>query len=234
MRRSRSWRRITASSSVNGFAGDDAGANLSPGILDGVVADLDGYLAREKLAKVALVGHSMGGLLAMKIALAHPGDVGRVMIVDSLPFYGRLFGPQMTVAAITPRAQAMRDMMRAQYGKPADPATGAALAASMAIKPASRAAVQAWVAKADTRVAAQAMYEDLTTDVSADLPRIAAPVTLIVPYNATVPQASVDALYRDAYKGTPKLTVVEIGDAAHFVMLDQPEAFAQAVDAFLR
>src|SRR3954471_5685660 len=28
---------------VNGFGGDAPGANLKPGILDGVVADLDGY-----------------------------------------------------------------------------------------------------------------------------------------------------------------------------------------------
>lgn len=219
---------------VNGFGGDAPGANLSPGILDGVVADLHGYLARETLTKVALVGHSMGGLLALKTALAHPGDVGRIMIVDSLPFYGRLFGPQMTVAAIEPRARAMRDMMVARYGKPADLAADSALAAQMAATPAARDAVAAWVAKADMRVSGQAMYEDLTTDVSADLPRITAPVTLVVPYNATLPQATVDTLYRDAYKGTATLNVVEVADAAHFVMLDRPQVFARALEDFLR
>ena len=30
---------------VNGFGGDDPGANLKPGILDGIVADLHGWLA---------------------------------------------------------------------------------------------------------------------------------------------------------------------------------------------
>ena len=30
---------------LNGFAGDDPGANLQPGVLDGVVADLHTYLA---------------------------------------------------------------------------------------------------------------------------------------------------------------------------------------------
>lgn len=219
---------------VNGFGGDDAGANLSPGILDGVVADLHGYLARQTLAGVPVVGHSMGGLLAMKFALAHPADVSRIMIVDSLPFYGRLFGPGMTSALIEPRARMMRDAMTARFGQPVDPAAAEALANQMALKPDSRTRVKAWMAKADARVGAQAMYEDLTTDVTADLPRIAAPMTLVVPYNAMLPQAQVDALYRDAYKGTRALSVVEIGDAAHFVMLDQPAAFAKAVDDFLR
>ncbi|MBI0473956.1 alpha/beta hydrolase [Sphingomonas sp. MA1305] len=219
---------------VNGFAGDAPGANLSPGILAGVVADLHGYLAAQKLAGVPVVGHSMGGLLAMQFALAHPGDVGRIMIVDSLPFYGRLFGPTMTPAMIEPRAKMMREAMAARYGKPADPAATAALANQMALKPESRAKVTAWVGQADARVGAQAMYEDLTTDLTADLPKLRAPVTLVVPYNAMLPQAQVDALYRGAYAGTPTLSVVEIGDAAHFVMLDQPEAFAKALDDFLR
>ena len=45
-------------------------------------------------------------------------------------------------------------------------------------------------------------------------------------------KAQADALYKTAYAETPHVTFVDIGDAAHFVMLDQPEAFARAVDAF--
>ena len=218
---------------VNGFGGDDPRANLSPGVLDGVVADLHAFISRERIAGAAVVGHSLGGLLALKLAAAHPGDAGRVMIVDALPFYGMLFGPGMTPAVIEPRAAMMRDAMKAGYGKPADPARSQALVNAMALKPSSRALVLGWTGKADARVGAQAMYEDLTTDVTADLPRIAVPLTLVVPYNDTLPQAQVDALYRGAYKGLPHLTVVEVPDAAHFVMLDQPEAFARALAAFL-
>src|ERR1700712_1707631 len=64
---------------VNGFGGDDAGANLKPGVLDGVVADLDAYIARNKLTNAAVIGHSMGGLIGMMLAKAHPGDVGKLM-----------------------------------------------------------------------------------------------------------------------------------------------------------
>ena len=218
---------------VNGFGGDDPRGNLAPGILDGVVADLHAYLARERLTRAAVVGHSLGGLVAMKLALAHPGDAGRLMIVDSLPFYGRLFGPSVTPAMLAPRAAAMRDAMAAQYGKPADPAAIGQVADALALKPDSRVAVRRWMAAADPRVSGQAMYEDLSTDVTADLPRLTMPVTLVVPYNDTLPQAKVDALYRGAYAGTPRLSVVEVPDSAHFVMLDQPTAFRAALDAFL-
>eukprot|EP01035_Chromulina_nebulosa_P061256 gene61256-83791_t len=60
---------------VNGFGGDDPGANLKPGILDGIVADLHAYQAKNALTGAAMVGHSMGGLVGMMLARAHPGDV---------------------------------------------------------------------------------------------------------------------------------------------------------------
>lgn len=220
---------------VNGFGGEDARGNTAPGILEGIVADLDGYIARQKIGPVAVVGHSMGGLVTLMLARAHPGDVAKAMIVDSLPFVGEIFVPGATVAMVEPRAKAMRDAMIASYGKPADPAIARGTANGLALKPASRAAVAAWFAKADPRVSGQAMYEDLTTDLRPDMARIATPITVVYPWNDMGPtKAAADALYRRAYAGAPKVDFVDIGDAAHFVMLDQPEAFRAAVTAFAK
>ena len=46
---------------VNGFGGDAPGANLKPGILDGIVADLDGYIVRNRIKDTAIVGHRWAG-----------------------------------------------------------------------------------------------------------------------------------------------------------------------------
>ena len=70
---------------INGFGGDAPQANLQPGILAGTVTELDAYLAKEHMRGAAVVGHSMGGLIALMLAKAHPGDVSRLMIVDALP-----------------------------------------------------------------------------------------------------------------------------------------------------
>ena len=98
---------------VNGFAGDAPGANLAPGVLDGIVADLDAYLVTEKVGPVPIVGHSMGGLIALMMARAHPGRVSRLMIVDALPYIGLLFSPAATVPLVEPQAKAMRDAIAA-------------------------------------------------------------------------------------------------------------------------
>src|SRR3546814_14924484 len=76
---------------VNGFGGGDPGKNLAPGILDGIVADLDAFMAANKLSGAAVVGHSMGGLVGLMLAKAHPGDVGKLMVVDALTYVGVIY-----------------------------------------------------------------------------------------------------------------------------------------------
>jgi pimeloyl-ACP methyl ester carboxylesterase len=217
---------------VNGFGGDAPGANLKPGILDGIVADLDSYMTHDSIESAAIVGHSLGGLVGLMLAKAHPDRVSRLMVVDSLPFYGMVFGPAATVAMIEPRGKAMRDQMIAAYGKPADAAQAEAVANSLTLKPESRARVKAWAMAADPRVTGEAMYEDLTTDLRPDLATIKTPITLVYPWAAAVPKERADMLYKGAYAAAPAMTYVDIGDSAHFIMLDQPAAFAAALTAF--
>jgi len=47
------------------------------------------------------------------LAIQHPEDVDRLMIVDSLPFFGVFFGAKDT-AAVAPQAAAMRDSILAE------------------------------------------------------------------------------------------------------------------------
>jgi len=218
---------------VNGFSGDAPGGNLKPGILDGVVSDLDTYIASNNIKGAGIVGHSMGGLIGLMFAKAHPDHVSRLMIVDSLPFFGVLFGPTATVATVEPQGKAMRDQIAATYGKPADQAQAEATANRLALKPESRARVKAWVLAADPRVSGEAVYEDLTTDLRGDLAAIKTPITLVYPWAETGPtKAMAEPLYRGAYAAAPNVTFVDVRDSAHFVMLDQPAAFAAALKVF--
>jgi pimeloyl-ACP methyl ester carboxylesterase len=218
---------------VNGFGGDDPRANLAPGILDGMVADLHGLIGEHKLGKAAVVGHSLGGLAGMMLAKAHPQDVTRLMVVDALPFVGSAFVPGSTVETLRSQAEAFRSQMASAYGKPQSAGVSDAIAATQAAKPESRAKVSLWVRAADPRVSAQALYEDMLTDLRPALPAIATPITLIYPWSASLPKARADALYRGEYAGTPNIRFVEVSDSQHFVMLDQPEAFRAALTAFL-
>lgn len=217
---------------VNGFAGDAPGANLSPGVIDGAVSDLHGYIQAHKLAGAKVVGHSLGGLVALDLAKAHSSDASALLIVDALPYVGDIFLPGVTVTQVEPKARAMRDQMVASYGKPA--ADALRTASSMAVTPAAQAKIATWMANSDSRVAGEAMYEDMTLDLRPALAAIKTPITLVYPTSGATPKATTDAFYRSEYAKAPAITYVPIADSGHFVMLDQPNRFAEAVLAFVK
>jgi pimeloyl-ACP methyl ester carboxylesterase len=223
---------------VNGFGGDDPRANLRPGVLNGIVSDLRRLIIEQRLESPAIVGHSMGGLAGLMLAARHPGSVGRLMVVDALPYFGVLMAPpgtDATVAMVEPRAAQMRNAVAASYGKPADPAAAEANVAGMTLKPEHRSNLRTWAMASDPRVAAQAMYEDLTTDMRPELEHIRAPVTVVYAWNQNFPRKEpAAAFFGREYAGLRAVKVTEVGESAHFVMLDQPAAFQAALAEFLR
>ena len=218
---------------VNGFGGDDPRANTGAGLLDGIVTDLSGYLASNHVAPAAVVGHSMGGLIGLMMARQHPAQVGRLMVVDALPFYGMLFGPQTTVAMVQGQGATMRDAIVAGYGHPADPAMVQRTAQGLAATPAAQAQVAGWAGHADPRSVGWAMYEDLTRDMRPDLAGIQTPVTMVFAKNRAGSPMDADPIYRGAYATLPHVTFVPVENTAHFIMLDQPQAFQAALMQFV-
>lgn len=218
---------------VNGFGGDDPRGNLQPGILDGIVGDLHTLITGAKLGAVPVVGHSMGGLVSLMLARAHPEDVQKALIVDALPFISTIFAPAATAESIKPQAERMRTQMAGLYGKPFPAQLAQMLAQQNALKPASRDKVAAWSSKADMRVSGQAIYEDMITDLRSDLPKIATPITVLVPWTAARGEDATLGFYRSQYAGALKVTLQGVGDSGHFIMLDQPAVFERALATFL-
>lgn len=218
---------------VNGFGGDDPRGNLQPGILDGIVGDLHTLITGAKLGAVPVVGHSMGGLVSLMLAKAHPEDVKKALIVDALPFYSVVLAPSATVDSIKQQAGMMRAQLTGLYGKPFPPQIAQILAQQMALTPAAREKIAGWTTQADMRVSGQAIYEDMQTDLRPDLPKIATPITVLVPWTAARGEAATLGFYRSQYAGAPKVTIQGMCDSGHFLMLDQPEAFERALATFL-
>src|SRR5919106_1770593 len=59
---------------------------------DQMADDVRAFLAHQELPAAAVIGHSMGGKVAMRLALAHGEEVERLVVVDVAPVaYGRGF-----------------------------------------------------------------------------------------------------------------------------------------------
>ena len=215
-----------------GFAGEPAGPNATGPILSPVVEQLHQYITDNHLQPLPVIGHSMGGLLALMLAQA-PEDVSKLLIVDTLPFYGLVFNPAATVDSIRPQAQAMHGQFVAmpndQFAESAPAFTN-----RLVKDPEGQRLVTASSIASDRTVFANAMLEDLGTDIRPQLATIKTPMTLLYPYEtAEGPADQVTALYTTAYAAKPNLKVTRIDDSRHFIMYDQPTAFDKAVQVFL-
>jgi pimeloyl-ACP methyl ester carboxylesterase len=80
------------------------------------------------------------------------------------------------------------------------------------------------------------MYEDMTTDLRAELHKIKTPVTVLYPWDASsgFPHEATDKLYQENFTALPNKAIVCIDGSFHFIMLDQPEKFAAQVEIFLK
>lgn len=219
---------------VNGFANDDPGGNLTAGLLEGLVADLHAFLSGEGLEQAIIIGHSFGGLVALKLALTHPNDAGALMIVDSLPFVGVMLSKEATAEKIEPIANDMRGSMQSRYGEPPDEDWILRVAEHNALLPNSRFRIAEWAREADPRVAGQMLYEGLTTDLREYLSSINIPVIVLYAWSAeTLSRQRADELYQDAYQALPRISYAAISNSGHFIMLDQPTVFAIEVCQFI-
>ncbi|HEU0135611.1 MAG TPA: alpha/beta hydrolase, partial [Allosphingosinicella sp.] len=77
---------------VAGFAGTPSAGNGTGPVAASVAAEVARYIASGRLNRPAIVGHSMGGSIAMMVGARHPGSVGKVMVVDMLPSPAGTFG----------------------------------------------------------------------------------------------------------------------------------------------
>ena len=219
---------------VAGFGGSDAGPNKADGdMLPALVAEMVQYVAG--LDRPAVIGHSLGGLIALEVAAQSPAAVSRVLVVDALPFFALTISPAATVDMAKQMATMMRNQLMAQTD--AQYSASAPMTATRLAKSATgRASVAKWASASDRTVVAKAMSEDLVTDVRPQLPQIKAKTTVLYAFDATMglPQATIDSLYSDAYGRLAGVDLKRIGDSYHFIMLDQPDAFSREVDAFLK
>lgn len=215
---------------VAGFAGEPARANGAGEVVVPTAEDVDGYIVAQHLAPATLIGHSLGGTIALYLAETHPDHVKKAMLVDTLPYFGTLMGgPNATVQSMKPVAHAIR------AGEKMPPQARAQMMASMATSPADKALVTGWSEASDPSVVGRALADDLALDLRPGLAKLSVPVTLLYPDYAPmhVPPGATDRMYRAVYAAAPRMTFVPIHDSLHFIMLDQPQQFAAALDGFL-
>ncbi|HEV3088051.1 MAG TPA: alpha/beta hydrolase [Candidatus Elarobacter sp.] len=209
-------------------------------LFDRFTNDFWSFIGAQKIARPVVVGHSLGGTLAILLGEQHPDRLRGIVAVDGLPIFPgmeRVSAEQRTAGAQAAATQiaAQTHQQLLDFEKGYMKSAGGVIDAQLGDQLADL------EAKSDPAAVAQWLKEDLSSDLRPDLAKISVPLLEIVPYygpdlaNAPV-QYTEDqkgTYYRALLGGAPKVQVVTVSPARHFAMLDQPDRVFTLIDAFL-
>ena len=219
------------------LAGFDGRPAMPGTTLASLRQELRDLIVTKHLEKPVLVGHSLGGTLALAFAAEDSALISGVVAIDGLPVFPgtenagsdrRALGEsaRAQLAGQTPQQfAAYQQTYMKQYG-------------SIDERIATRLAEQS--SRSDAAATADFAAQVLELDLRPRLAGISVPVVEISPFYAPdfasmgIDEQRKAEYYRMLLGGVRDLEVVSISPARHFVMFDQPEKFARTLDAALR
>lgn len=218
--------------------GFDGRASIPGDMLDAVRKSLGELISARRLDDAVLVGHGLGGVLALAVAEDLPQSIGGVVSLDGLPVVAGTEGlaPEnraLLADGIIKRATGLSPAQYAQQQQQYLRGAG--------VLDIGRADEMAKLtSKSDPAAAVVYTAARTALDLRPALSKISAPVLVIAPWfdlDETDPNSTMDGkvgYYRELMAGAPKVEVVAIPNTRHYAMIDQPQRFTDTLRAFLK
>jgi len=218
-----------------GFGGTRALS--SDRLLATVREDIASYIRDKHLDHPVIIGHSLGGFLALWLAETNPDLPSKVISVEGLPYISAILNPAITPEAVQTNTIAMLKSFAAANDDQFKQLQRQSIEA-MVTSPANVEREMKVATTADRGAFTEAMLEMTVTDLRPDLKKIQAPTRVLgawiayKPYGAT--HDSSTQLYTAQFPNAPAVKLVMSDTAKHFIQLDAPDWFYNQVDQFLQ
>ncbi|MDM4768397.1 alpha/beta hydrolase [Pelomonas sp. SE-A7] len=204
--------------------------------LNSMRQQLQSYVDDKKLAKPVVMGHSLGGALALMLGSEAPQRFERLVIVDALAFIGAVRDPNATAESLKPMLQGMRQQMAAASDEQAA-AQVKAMAPGMTNNAQGIERVVAWGLSSDRATTAQAMTELWGTDLRPQLSKIQVPTLVLGSWAAYKPmgatQESTRKIFETQYANLKGVDIRMSEAGYHFLMWDDADWLVGAVKGFI-
>jgi len=202
---------------------------ITPWTIDAIVAALERVFA-EETAPLAVMGWSLGGVVALSWALAHPGRIRRLALVAT--------SPRFVADEAWPHAMAPQTLAR--FGDELRVAWKLTLRRFLSLQVQGSAAGRATLATLQQQIFARGEPDSATlqaalatlsnADLRSDVGRIAIPTLVVAGERDTLAPPGVAAWLARAL---PAAELLCLPGAGHLPFLSHPDAFRDAVLAFL-
>jgi pimeloyl-ACP methyl ester carboxylesterase len=188
--------------------------------------DLLEYIDQEGLNGITLIGHSMGGNLAVDLAASIPDKVSRIILVDAIPCMRELMMPGVSADQIqydSPYNAQVLNMNDDAFEQMAG-----MMVENMVSRQDKKELLKSWILNSDRETYVYGYTDLLKLDLRESLKAIAAPVLIL---GASFPDREmVMRNFSDQYYNLSHKTIMIAPDSKHFVMFDAPEWFYEKVN----
>lgn len=211
--------------------GDSARADPKTYAWKTFAEDVNALVEKLDLRDYVLVGHSMGGMVSLVHAAAHPARIGRLIIVDSVMLMPMERVNRMHAFGQMPaRTYATQEELIARYRLEGGEQnlTAPQVLRRMALYASRQNADGMWAHKAD-----RAVYANFTQIAGVPLWEKVKVPALVIRGGAHSPRFTPEIM-AEIHARAPQVQVVEVQDSDHHVTLDNPQGFIDVVRNFLR
>lgn len=212
------------------FAGFGDVAPIEKPWLPKIEKGIQTYVKEKKLTNPIIIGHSLGGTLALSLASEENHPYSKLIIVDALASTGALMMPDFkseNMVYDNPYSKQLLAMSDEEFEK-----TAAQMAMGMTQNPEKQQLIKDWMRMADRETYVYGYTDLLKLDLREAVGNIAIPVKILA---ATHPygKETVEKTYSEQYKNMGDYEIEYAEGAAHFIMYDSPEWFMETVKAHL-
>ncbi|MEQ3656680.1 MAG: alpha/beta hydrolase [Dokdonia sp.] len=188
------------------------------------------YILKNNLKNTSVVGHSLGGTIALWLASQSQIELNHIILVDALPAAGALMIPNYNPENLVYESPYNDQQLAMDAIAFEQMAT--AMSKGMSLEPAAQQKIKNWMLQSDRKTYVYGYTDYLKLDLREALKQIDIPVTIIAasqPYG----EAMVKQTYSDQYANLKDYNLVVAQDSAHFIMLDKPNWFLQRIQLIL-
>ena len=185
------------------------------------------YIQTNNIEQPIIIGHSLGGTLAMALASDYPELISKIVVVDALPCLPALMNPAFVV-----QEQPDCEPLITQMTTPSDEQfyhMQMAMIPQLVATPSRQKQVVDWTLASDRTTFAE-MYCDLSnTDLREKIANVTCPALVLL--NAGFPQY--DAAIQAQFKNMKTAELKYATKGLHFIMYDDTEWYDQQLAGFL-
>lgn len=211
------------------YAGFDGVGSIGFPWYGQISTELINFVEDNNLKELTIVGHSMGGNLALELVRALPDRIDRLVLVDALACMGEVMMPGVAAGALSYDSPYNEQLLKMS---PADfQAYAGQMAQGMATDTQDQQQLKDWMLAADRETFVKGYTDLLKVDLRAGLDSIETPVLILVADQPYGDQAM--ETMKNQYNGLPNKEFKMAKNSRHFIMMDQPQWLVQELHRFI-